>query len=122
MKAHRLGSFRSISPFAFVLASAALLSVNACTSDEELGHEFAPDAGSAPDTAAPPPADADVDADAGVDADVDAAPRTCSDQGFCHVPLPEPLKLRGVWGDGTGVVWVVAEEGKILRWDGNAWA
>jgi len=122
-RAHR-APFRSASPFVLVLASAALFAVNACASDEELGRELPLDAGSAADTALPPAVDADVGADApdgASDAGVDAAPQTCSGQGFCHVPLPEPLRLRGLWGDGTGVVWAVAEEGKILRWDGSAW-
>ncbi len=121
-RAHRLASFFSTSPFALVLASAALFAVNACASDEELGHELSLDGGSPDATDDASTVDADVDVDAGgADADVDAAPRTCTDQGFCHVPLPEPLILRGVWGDGTGVAWAVAEEGKILRWDGSAW-
>jgi hypothetical protein len=37
------------------------------------------------------------------------------------VPLPAPQVLRGVWGDGTGVVWAVGDGGKILRWDGKVW-
>ncbi|AKV00425.1 hypothetical protein AKJ09_07088 [Labilithrix luteola] len=53
--------------------------------------------------------------------DADAAPRTCTDDGFCHTVLPERLSLQGVWGDGTGVVWAVSEEGKVVRWDGKAW-
>ena len=123
MRALRLGMFRSISSFIAVLGSAALLSVNACTTEEELGREIPTDGGVTDDASGPSLPDADVDVvDVdGSDPDVDAAPRTCSSQGFCHVPLPEPVTLRGVWGDGTGVVWAVAQEGKILRWDGSTW-
>jgi len=100
------------------------VSINACASNEELGSELPADGGALEDSTTPAPdADADAGADAGDGAiDGDAAPRTCTDQGFCHVPLPEPVTLRGVWGDGTGVVWAVAEQGNILRWDGTAWA
>ncbi|AKU96437.1 hypothetical protein AKJ09_03101 [Labilithrix luteola] len=51
----------------------------------------------------------------------DAAPRTCSDDNFCHSVLPENSMLRGVWGDGQGVVWAVSAGGSVLRWDGSAW-
>ena len=29
--------------------------------------------------------------------------------------------LRGVWGDGSGTVWAVSEQGSVLRWDGSEW-
>lgn len=63
-------------------------------------------------------------ADANADADADAAPaatRTCSDDGFCHTAVPSNEVFRGVWGDGTGVVWAVTSSGRIFRWDGAAW-
>jgi hypothetical protein len=55
------------------------------------------------------------------EAAADAAPRTCSDHGFCPTAVPADQTLRGVWGDGTGVAWAVSAEGKVLRWDGTAW-
>ena len=124
LRAHGQGaSLRSSWSVVLLVASAALVSINACASNEELGSIIPSDGGTTPDTTAPHAPDADVGPeDAGVDSDVDAAPRTCTDQGFCHVPLPEAVKLNGVWGDGAGVVWAVAEDGKILRWDGNVWA
>jgi hypothetical protein len=71
-----------------------------------------------------PVVDASVPPEASADADAEAAgpPRECSDQGFCPTKLPDDEQtLRAVWGDGTGVVWSVSEEGSVLRWDGNAW-
>jgi len=67
---------------------------------------------------------ADVDARAPADAapDADAGPRICSDDGFCHTVVPEGQSLRGVWGDGEGIVWAVSNEGSILRWDGASWS
>lgn len=61
--------------------------------------------------------------DAGGDAsDVRAAPRTCSDQGFCRIALPAGgHELRGVWGDGAGAAWAISAEGEVLRFDGNTW-
>jgi hypothetical protein len=73
-----------------------------------------------------------ADADA-ADAALDAGPRLCSDDGFCptivpYGPVPDDptverarLRLRGVWGDGQGIVWATSREGDILRWDGTAW-
>ncbi|MBX3211071.1 MAG: hypothetical protein KF850_03485 [Labilithrix sp.] len=55
------------------------------------------------------------------DAGAEAATKICSDQGFCHSELPPRQNLRGVWGDGQGVVWAVSLEGNILRWDGAEW-
>ncbi|MBX3207125.1 MAG: hypothetical protein KF764_18910 [Labilithrix sp.] len=55
------------------------------------------------------------------DAGGDAATKICSDQGFCHSELPPKQHLRGVWGDGQGVVWAMSLEGNILRWDGAEW-
>lgn len=72
-----------------------------------------------------------VDAEATIDAEVDAsdaryavdaAARICSDEGFCHSVVPAGHNLRGVWGDGLGVVWAVSAAGGILRWDGDTWS
>lgn len=72
----------------------------------KLGEAPAPDA-------APPPADAE----AGL-----PPARECSDQNYCHTKVPADEVLRGVWGDGNGVVWTVGESGTVYRWDGKAWA
>lgn len=66
----------------------------------------------------------DASPDGGSDAsrERDAAPRTCSDDNFCHSELPEKSDLRGVWGDGQGVVWTISYGGSVLRWDGSAWS
>ncbi len=56
-----------------------------------------------------------------VDAPVDAPPPTCSDEGWCHTPIPDTETLRDVWGDGSGVVWTVSTTGNVLYWDGAAW-
>ncbi|MBX3262091.1 MAG: hypothetical protein KF782_20570 [Labilithrix sp.] len=104
---------------ALVASSAALLAVSACSSDVELATADPPleDAG-APESPAPSDAATDVE-DGGSDADAPA--RTCTDDGFCHLPLPEPLPLRGVWGDGVGTVWAVSADGAVVRWDGASW-
>lgn len=55
----------------------------------------------------------------------DGAPapeRTCSDDGWCQTVVPDGLSLRGVWGDGTGVLWAVSDAGSVLRFDQNAWS
>ncbi|MBX3187274.1 MAG: hypothetical protein KF819_09670 [Labilithrix sp.] len=77
----------------------------------------------APDPAADGGALPVVDASAPeTDADADAeAPRECSKDGFCPTALPPGQTLRGVWGDGTGIVWSVTDEGNVLRWDGTTW-
>ncbi|MBX3205291.1 MAG: hypothetical protein KF764_09490 [Labilithrix sp.] len=90
----------------------------ACASDEEIGFIDAPSDGGA-DTSA---LDDAAVADASVETDAPLGPSKCSSDGFCHVPLPAEESLRGVWADGTGIVWAVSREGDVLRWDGNAWA
>lgn len=76
-----------------------------------------------PDAALPEASTEAGAADAQTDAaiDEDAAPRVCSDHGFCHTALPPDQTLEGVWGDGAGTVWAVTGEGNVLRWDGSAW-
>jgi hypothetical protein len=58
--------------------------------------------------------------DAAVTDAADAA-KTCTDEGWCHVVVPNGQTLRALWGDGQGTVWTVSEEGNILRWNGTAW-
>jgi hypothetical protein len=66
--------------------------------------------------------DASVDASTPEDSG-DAGPKKlCTVEGWCHTELPPKQTLRGVWGDGTGVIWSVSEEGNVLRWDGTAWS
>ncbi|AKU94845.1 hypothetical protein AKJ09_01509 [Labilithrix luteola] len=67
--------------------------------------------------------DAGSDASIDADADVDAAKpmRTCTDEGWCHVDVPDGQTLRNLWKDASGVVWTVSEKGNVLRWDGTAW-
>ncbi len=66
-------------------------------------------------------ADADASTDATIDGDVAQPKPTCTDDGWCHTDVPDGQTLRDVWGDGTGTVWAVSEQGNILRWDGTAW-
>jgi hypothetical protein len=104
----------ALTALALLLACSTSGSESPAPADEDSG----PDGTTAPVVAT----DAEAGpADAGrVDA-ADAAPRTCSDQGFCRTALPTGQVLRGVWGDGNGTVWTVSEAGSILRWDGAAW-
>jgi hypothetical protein len=121
------GKARSALPALFVLAAGTTAALVACAnSDEERKVEQTPsetDSGAGttlPEAAvADATADADPVADAG--ADVDREPRTCSDDGFCYSTVPAGELLRGVWGDGLGVVWAVSTTGDVLRWDGAAW-
>ena len=114
-------------------AAAIVLGAIACSEGSVLGEVLSDDE----DAAAPAPipgedaSTSDVE-DAGssdgaipgdVDADVDAADagKTCTDEGWCHVLVPEGQTLRALWGDGQGTVWTVSDEGNILRWNGTAW-
>lgn len=91
----------------------------ACASNEDVGvadPEIDGGASSVPDAGTPPIEDG---GDAGLDAD--AAPRECSDDGFCHTAVPKGQLLRGVWGDGQGVVWAVSDQGAVLRHEQGTW-
>ena len=60
----------------------------------------------------------DLDADVTDAAD---AGKRCTDEGWCHVVVPDGQTLRALWGDGQGTVWTVSDEGNILRSNGTAW-
>lgn len=99
----------------------AACTIAACASDDDAPLPGANDAGSTvgdTDASEPDAALSDAAADA---EDVDAAPKACSDDGFCPTVLPAKEVLRGVWGDGQGAVWAVSETGHVLRHDGTAW-
>jgi hypothetical protein len=98
----------------------ALATLVAC-SDSGSDDPSATDTDSGSDAGSVEEPDSAVTIDANVDAPTDAAPRTCSDQGFCRTVLPPGQVLRGVWGDGNGTVWTVSLAGSILRWDGAGW-
>lgn len=108
---------RHLAGFALVIA--------ACASTSEPPGSFE-DGGSS----VLPSGDASVDTDAGTgeggsrepDSSLpDAAPRTCSDDDFCHSAVPSGTHFRGLWGDGTGVLWAISAEQDVLRWDGSQW-
>jgi hypothetical protein len=106
------------------VALAALLvgsSVMAC-SHADASDDLSSDA-SADDGPGTLPVDGGGDASAVNDssADADASIRTCTDEGWCHVVVPDQQTLLGIWGDGHGVVWTVSQQGNVLRWDGKAW-
>ena len=47
----------------------------------------------------------------------------CSPDNWCWSnPLPQGNGLRKVWGSGPNSVWVVGENGTILKWNGAAWS
>jgi len=101
---------------ALVLAIAAGAATASCADSDVQPFTPPPDGG---DATVP-----EANVDGGVDADAsapDASARTCSIHGFCRTILPAAQTLRGVWGDGSGVVWAVSTQGNVLRWDGNAW-
>jgi hypothetical protein len=81
--------------------------------------------GGNPPTTLPDGGDDEGDAGAtppGEDAEVDAGPKTCSDHGFCPTALPPNETVKGLWGDGAGILWAATEEGDVLRWNGSAWS
>lgn len=102
-----------------VLVALGAATLFACAeTDEPAANEPLPDAeAGAPSVDAAAPTDAPADAGA----DADAALPECSDDGFCPTVVPPDQTLRGVWGDGTGIVWAVSEQGAVLRHDGTAW-
>lgn len=88
----------------------------------ETGDAGDADAGS---TDSPSPMDdggADGDGSGLRDAGDDGPKSLCTVHGWCHTEVPREQTLRAVWGDGTGVVWTVSEQGNILRWDGAKWS
>ncbi|AKV04758.1 hypothetical protein AKJ09_11421 [Labilithrix luteola] len=108
-----------------LLASGTACAVLACSTTNEESAPIESDGGDSGETSIPSVPDAAPDVeDAAPDAteDADAGPRMCSDQGWCQVPLPAKQTLRGVWGDGQGIVWAVSAEGNVLRWDGKVWS
>jgi len=69
-----------------------------------------------------PKADGGEIRDAAIDTrEANANPRVCSDDGFCHSAVPAGTHFRGLWGDGTGVIWAFTLEQDIVRWDGATW-
>jgi hypothetical protein len=83
----------------------------------------ASDAGDASTIPSGPTDDGGTDGDGGLqDAGEDAPKSLCTIHGWCHTDVPPEETLRAVWGDGTGTVWTVSEQGKILRWDGATWS
>ncbi len=103
---------------ALVLGCAAAIA--ACSDDASEPATALPsdDAGTSVPGARP---DADAPVDAGADAKEDAAPRTCSDEGFCTTNHPAGTAFRAVWGDGAGTVWAVSSSGDVLRWSAGTW-
>lgn len=97
-----------------LVVAATSLTITSLVGCADSGSAIAHDGGTPPPVPGVDGGD-DTDADAG-----DAAARTCSDQGFCHVAVPAKETLRDVWGDGS-TVWAVSEEGDVLRWDGQEW-
>ncbi|MBX3207134.1 MAG: hypothetical protein KF764_18955 [Labilithrix sp.] len=122
-------SFNARAAAAFALAALCATAVACADSAEEpdLADFEDNDAGDTTDASTEPPPSKD-ETDAGLDATPpddagDAGPkRVCTIHGWCHTQLPADKTLRGVWGDGTGIVWTVSEEGDILRWDGTSWS
>ncbi len=128
MKRYLRLSVFPILPFAI---TAGLIAAACAGGDEEAARPDDDDAGEVP----PPPTGSDsgdIDEDASTEdagttdvrdgGDASAPRKTCTVDDWCHTDLPDKPTLRGVWGDGEGVVWSVTEQGAILRWDGSAWS
>ncbi len=113
-----------VSRYAAFVVPAALVTAGllACGDDPSATEtSTSPDAS---DADAGPEVDATDDADtsdAGSDADASVPPKTCSDEGWCHTPVPPGQVLRDVWSDAAGGAWAVSDQGAVLRYDGKAW-
>lgn len=101
----------------------AMLAACASTSEPTTGDTDGADGGDLL-----PPSDASTRTEAGVydggsrDAsDAHVTSRICSDDDFCHSAVATGTHFRGVWGDGTGVVWAITLEQNVMRWDGASW-
>ncbi len=112
------GQLRRVLTFVFATASTAAPFVACVTSESARDLD---DDGGASDAfvlpeASPVDAEADVQgADAGSrDAD------TCSEGGFCSVPVQGLVSLVGVGASSMNDAWAIARNA-ILRWDGSAW-
>ncbi len=94
LRAVRLAAFASV--LGGILSGAAAL--GACSSSDT-PEEAAPDNDASSVIVPKDAADASDAADAAdaSDALLDAAPRVCSDDGFCHRPVPKGQNLRSVW-------------------------
>jgi hypothetical protein len=104
--------------FALVSGIGALAAILIACADTD------PDTGFVPDRDGPPPLptnDAGSSADGAIEAAAEAGVSKCSPGGFCHTDLPPDSTLTAVWGDGAGVVWAISEQGKVLRWETDAW-
>lgn len=112
--------------FALVgLCAAAVACADDAIDDVDPTSEAIADAGDEASPSQPPVTDdggVDGDASSVRDASDDAPKKTCTVQGWCHTEVPPEQTLRAVWGDGTGTVWTVSEQGSILRWDGSKWS
>ncbi|MDF2697490.1 MAG: hypothetical protein K0S65_5873 [Labilithrix sp.] len=114
----RIGSKALSATCAFALT---IFLAAACADSDEERVAPAPDAS----TSLPPADDAGESPshqDASDGAPLDAAPRTCSDDNFCHTDAPPKQTMQAVWADGAGTAWAGTKEGAILRWDGKRWA
>lgn len=112
-------------PTFFVAAATAAFVIVACSDSSDAPSSFVdPTLDGGGSTPVPPLGTSDASDEAAADAapDAEAGIRECSDQGFCPAALPPDEVLRGVWGDGTGIVWAVSDTGHVLRFDGNAWS
>lgn len=120
-------SIRARTSAVFVIGAvcaAAVACADATVGADDLGPDDVMSDASAGEASTEVPADDGGDDDATAPADSgDAGPKKlCTADGWCHTELPPKQTLRGVWGDGAGVVWSVSEQGNILRWDGSAWS
>lgn len=122
MRLERFASF-------FIPALAATAVLFACGDDPAVSGSSTPPDASDVDTRSDAE-EIDVDAatededagDADAGSDVVTPPKTCSDEGWCHTPVPAGQVLRDVWSDGAGSAWAVSDQGAVLRYDGTAWS
>ncbi|AKU99504.1 hypothetical protein AKJ09_06168 [Labilithrix luteola] len=117
------------------LFACALVPMIACAESDENAVDVTPPPVEDHDGGRTEQAAPDASADVAAPSDGEA-PSSCTSDGFCRTSLPEHRVLRGVWGDGNGVVWAVGFEalgsdpsglpesvqGNVLRWDGAAWS
>ncbi len=67
-----------------------------------------------------PPLDSSTQDSGAVPDDAPNAPETCSEGGFCPVPLPVKTPLLGISAASSDDAWAIGKD-VVLHWDGDSW-
>ena len=105
--AHRAGWLPLAATAAVVAFAACAESDPAASPETDAGTDASPLDGGSPDSGAVPD-------------DASDAPETCSEGGFCRVPLPVNTPLLGISAATFDDAWAIGKD-VVLHWDGDAW-